>query len=120
VISGLLLDRGQSPSHTIPPSTTDDSPLRGHCRRSRRAGVHPAEIVVRDVDRDRRGQILQLLAEAQGQPGKAFHQGLRRQVHPFHVVTRISTMCLLGRISRGGQFPTNSGGPYLPGWSAFR
>src|SRR5260370_38652383 len=37
------------------PRVTRD--LRGHCRRSRQAGAHPAEVVVGDEDRNCRGEV---------------------------------------------------------------
>ena len=59
--------------------------FRGHCRRAIQAGVHPAEIVVRHVDRSRRGQILQFLREAEQQARKPFRQGSRRQIDALDV-----------------------------------
>lgn len=56
---------------------------RRQCWRSRQTAVHPAEVVVREVESDRCLQVGELLAETKGQSREAPHESADGQIVPL-------------------------------------
>jgi hypothetical protein len=72
--------------HSIAQIVMNSSNSSGHGRRYAQAAMDAHKVIMREVESDRRSQILDLLRESVGESRESAHVHLHREVLTLHVV----------------------------------